>query len=98
MRNDVVIEYHLNSLGTEEVDQHIAHVYCHEGKCDLYYNDSHVSFSEGDSMILINSKLLDGISASDDFKCTVIYENCFATSDDTKSNPKARSLYEKSSR
>ena len=56
MRNDVVIEYHLNSLGTEEVDQHIAHVYCHEGKCDLYYNDSHVSFSEGDSMILINSK------------------------------------------
>ena len=73
MKDDVVIEYHLDSLGTERADQHIAHVYCQEGTCVLYYNGSHILFSAGDCMILINSKLLDGISASDNFKCTAIY-------------------------
>ena len=72
MKDDVVIEYHLDSLGTERADQHIAHVYCQEGTCVLYYNGSHILFSAGDCMILINSKLLDGISASDNFKCTAI--------------------------
>lgn len=73
MNNDIVIEHHLRSLGTEAASQHIAHVYCHEGECVVCYNDRHILFSAGDCMIVINNKLLDGIKPSADFKCTAIY-------------------------
>lgn len=73
MNDGVVIESGLSSLGTEEASQHIAHVYCHEGECEVYYNDNRILFSAGDCMIVINNKLLDGVKPSDDFKCTAIY-------------------------
>lgn len=73
MNEDVVIEHHLHSLGTEEASQHIAHVYCHEGECELHYNDRLIPFTAGDCMIVINNKLLDGIKPSADFQCTAIY-------------------------
>ena len=73
MNNDIVIEYHLNSLKAEEAHQHIAHVYCYGGICTLYYNDQDILFSAGDCMILINTKLLDSIKPSSDFKCIAIY-------------------------
>ena len=73
MDDEVIIEYHLNSLGTEDAKRHIAHVYCHEGECDVYYNDQCIHFMAGDCMIVINNKLIDGIKASAKFRCTVIY-------------------------
>lgn len=44
MDNDIVIEHHLRSLGTEAASLHIAHVYCEAGECEVCYNDRCIPF------------------------------------------------------
>ncbi len=73
MNNDVVIEHHLRSLGTEGADLYIAHAYCYEGGCELHYDNRTIRFSAGDCMIVVNNKLLDRVEPSADFQCTAIY-------------------------
>ncbi len=73
MDDDVVIEYNLDSLGTEQANRHVAHVYCLEGECDVCYNEGHAMLSAGDCMIVINNRLVESACPSAGFKCIAIY-------------------------
>ena len=73
MWNDVVIEDHLESLGTEEANRYVAHVYCYAGQCDVCFNDGHFLLQEGSCMIIISNKLVESVIPSKNFRCKVIY-------------------------
>lgn len=73
MKEDVIIEYGLDSLGTERANLHVAHVYCLDGQCDVCYNDGHALLAAGDCMIIINNRLVEKACPSPDFKCIAIY-------------------------
>ena len=73
MNEDVIIENNLDKLGTDEANRYMAHAYCHEGGCRVYFNDGQFDFVAGDCMIVISNKLVESVVTSGDFKCDVIY-------------------------
>lgn len=71
--NDVIIEKHLFSLGTDKVKDYIAHIYCDKGSCEVCFNDKNIEITSGDSAIFIATKLVSDVQPSKDFTVTVIY-------------------------
>ncbi len=77
---EVIIEKDLSSLGTDKVKDHIAHIYCDKGACQVVFNEKSFTIEKGNCAIFTITKLVHGIKPTKDFKCTCIYvsSNCIA--------------------
>lgn len=72
-RHDLIVDHHLNRLGTDEIPYHVAHVICMQGQSDFSYNGATFSLKAGESMIIVAQRLIEWKRDSDDLEATCIY-------------------------
>lgn len=72
-QNNLIVEHHLLSLGSEKMEEYVAHVICTQGVMTFVFNGTSFSLQEGESMIIITQQLVEQLTYSSNFKATSIY-------------------------
>ncbi len=73
MSTEIIIRDTLEGIGEGEVAQHLAHILCLRGSCEINYNDGTFSIREKDCTIIRATQLVGDISQSADFQVRVLY-------------------------
>lgn len=71
--SDIIIEYNLDRLCDESLSRHVSHVYCEKGSCEVGFNGSVFTLTEGKCMIVVNNRFVDYIKPDKTFKAMCIY-------------------------
>ena len=69
----IIISDTLRGVGTEELAGYLCHAYCHEGSCELTYNNNAYKLSAGECLIVRRGDLVSHVHESTDFRVDVIY-------------------------
>lgn len=69
----MIIDHDLHRLGTNEVDDWVAHILCYQGKLDFRFDDRPFTLDTHCGMIVAVQRLLDDMRPSSDFKSRCIY-------------------------
>ncbi len=84
---EVIIEKDLFALGSDQVADYVAHIYCAAGSCVFGFNDEEFTIQAGDCAIVTITKLVYDVRMSEDFAVTVIYvHNTFLLQSAPESN------------
>lgn len=69
----IVLADTLEGVGTGRLENYLAHALCIGGEMDFDFNGSHFSMRKGDLIIVRKGRMIENITASDDFKVRVVY-------------------------
>lgn len=72
-KSNITIDHDLKRLGTDEMDEHVAHIICYQGKMDFTFDGRPFTLSAHDAMIIRAQRLLEGLRPSADFSARCIY-------------------------
>lgn len=69
----LIVEHHLNSLCTNELEGYVAHIICTCGQLDFFFDTRPFSLKKQESMIITVPQLVGRLQFSSDFEATCIY-------------------------
>lgn len=72
-QNDIFLSDSIEGIRTEAKQGCLAHLLCLQGCCDLLFNGKRFELKAGDLVIVRHRSLIEQVSASDDFKCRIVY-------------------------
>ncbi len=72
-KSNMIIDRDLHRLGTEEVDDWVAHMLCYQGKMDFHFDGRQFCLEPQCGMIVAVQRLLEDMRPSPDFQAWCIY-------------------------
>lgn len=72
-RKDIIIAETLTGIGQGELAGYLCHAYCHQGTCELVFNQNTYRLAGGDCLIIRRGDLVESVSESEDFRVDAIY-------------------------
>ena len=71
----IIISDTLESVGTDKLENYLAHALCVGGAMEFDFNGNHFTMQKGDLIIVRKGKLVENVTTTDDFKVRVVYVN-----------------------
>lgn len=72
-KSNMIIDHDLHRLGTEEVNEMVAHILCYKGTLDFKFDNRPFRLEAQCAMIITVQRLLEDIQPSPDFKAKCVY-------------------------
>lgn len=69
----IIISDTLEGVGTGRLENYLAHALCVGGSMEFDFNGNHFTMQNGDLIIVRKGKLIENVTATEDFKVRVIY-------------------------
>lgn len=73
MAENLIIRHSLDSLDHGDVSLFLTHILCLNGTATINFNDKEFTMGRADCCIIRATQLIEGWTATDDFKCVIVY-------------------------
>lgn len=71
-RNNLIVDHHLDRLRSEDLDRHVAHIICTQGRMDFMIEGRNFSLKAGEAMIVVG-EVMERMECTADFEVMSIY-------------------------